>query len=56
MLVLSRKVGEKIYIGETIVVTVAEIDRGKVKIGIEAPHDVPIWRGELAEDIRGKTS
>jgi carbon storage regulator len=55
MLVLSRKVGEKIYIGENIVVTVAEIDRGRVRLGIEAPRDVPIWRDELAEDTRGKT-
>lgn len=47
MLVLSRKVGEKILIGENIVVTLVEIDRGKVRVGIEAPKDVPVWRDEL---------
>lgn len=47
MLVLSRKVGEKIYIGETIVVTVVEVDRGKVRVGIEAPREIPVMRPEL---------
>jgi carbon storage regulator len=47
MLVLSRKLGEKIFIGENIVVTVVDIDRGKIRLGIEAPRDVPIFRQEL---------
>ena len=47
MLVLSRKLGEKIRIGEDIVVTVVDIDRGKIRLGIEAPQDVPILRQEL---------
>jgi len=47
MLVLSRKVGEKIYIAENICVTVLEVYRGKARIGIEAPQDVPIFRKEL---------
>lgn len=47
MLVLSRKLGEKIHIGENITVTVVEIDRGKIRLGIEAPRDVPIFRQEL---------
>lgn len=47
MLVLSRKVDEKIYIGENICITIVEIDRGKVRIGIEAPRDVPVFRSEL---------
>lgn len=47
MLVLSRKLGEKIFIGENIVVTVVDIDRGKVRLGIEAPRDVAIYRQEL---------
>jgi len=41
MLVLSRKLGEKIFIGENICITVVDIDRGKIRIGIEAPRDVP---------------
>lgn len=47
MLVLSRKLGEKIFIGENIVITVVDIDRGKIRLGIEAPRDVPIYRQEL---------
>lgn len=47
MLVLSRKLGEKIYIGSNIIITVVDIDRGKIRLGIEAPKDVPIYRQEL---------
>lgn len=47
MLVLSRKLGEKIYIGDNICITVVDVDRGKVRLGIEAPRDVPIFRQEL---------
>ena len=47
MLVLSRKLGEKIYIGDNICITVVDIDRGKIRLGIEAPRDVPIFRQEL---------
>ena len=47
MLVLSRKLGEKIMINDNIVVTIIDIDRGKIRIGIEAPRDVPIFRQEL---------
>ena len=47
MLVLSRKLGEKIYIGENICITVLDIDRGKIRLGIEAPKGVQILRQEL---------
>jgi carbon storage regulator len=47
MLVLSRKLGEKIWIGENVVVTVVQIDNNRVRLGIEAPRSVPIWRSEL---------
>lgn len=47
MLVLTRKVGERIYIGDNITVTVLEVDRGKCRIGIEAPRNVAIYRQEL---------
>lgn len=47
MLVLSRKLGEKIVIGENIVVTVVKIDRNQIRVGIEAPHDVPVYREEI---------
>lgn len=47
MLVLSRKLNEKIVIGGEIVVTVVRIDRNQVRIGIEAPGDVRVYREEL---------
>jgi carbon storage regulator len=50
MLVLSRKLGEKIYISENICITVVDIDRGKIRLGIEAPREVPIFRQELLQD------
>ena len=50
MLVLSRKLGEKIYINENICITIVDIDRGKIRLGIEAPRDVPIFRQELLNE------
>jgi carbon storage regulator len=47
MLVLSRKKSEQIVIGEEIRVTVVKIDRSTVRIGIEAPPEMPIVRQEL---------
>lgn len=47
MLVLSRKPGEKVVIGENVTITVLEAG-GRVRIGIEAPPEVRILRGELA--------
>ena len=51
MLVLSRYVDEVIYVGEDITITVLEIDRGRVKIGIDAPKNVGIYRKEVYEDM-----
>jgi carbon storage regulator len=48
MLVLSRKLGEKIIIGENIRITVVKIDRNQIRIGIEAPSDIPVYREEIA--------
>ena len=50
MLVLSRKPGEKILIGDKISVTVVRIAPGIVRIGIEAPDNLPVLREEL---VRG---
>jgi len=47
MLVLSRKAGERIWIGEDISVTVVRISGGGVRIGIEAPKEMPVVREEL---------
>lgn len=51
MLVLTRKLGEKIQIGDNICLTVLEVDRGKVRLGIDAPRDVPVFREELLEKM-----
>ncbi len=48
MLVLSRKLGEKIVIGDNILVTVVKIDRNQIRIGIEAPQEVLVYREEIA--------
>lgn len=48
MLVLSRKVGERILIGDQISVTVVRIAGGGVRLGIEAPHDMAVIREELS--------
>ncbi len=52
MLVLSRKRDEQIVIAENIVITVVEIRGGKVRLGIEAPQDVPVHRKEVYEAIQ----
>ena len=56
MLVLSRKVGEKIWIGDSISVTVVRISGGGVRIGIEAPDDFAIVREELKTKIEAQES
>jgi carbon storage regulator len=47
MLVLSRKIAERIRIGESIVLTVVRIQGSIVRLGIEAPPEIPIARDEL---------
>ena len=47
MLVLSRKKGERIHFGESIVLTVLALKGGQVRLGIEAPDDVVILREEI---------
>ncbi len=47
MLVLTRKVGETIRIGDDISIRVVEIQRGQVRFAIEAPRDVPVHREEI---------
>ena len=51
MLILSRKEGESIVIGENITVKIVSAEKGVVKIGIDAPRDVTILRTELAAAI-----
>ena len=51
MLVLTRKVGEGIVIGEDIVVRVIESKDGRIRLGIEAPAEKKIYREEIYERI-----
>ena len=48
MLVLSRKPGEKVVIGNGITVTVLEVVGNQVRLGFQAPAEVAIFRGELS--------
>lgn len=50
MLVLARKVDESIQIGKDIVIKVVRIDHDKVKIGVMAPNNVPVFRTELLKE------
>lgn len=54
MLVLSRKEGEKLVIGDNITLVVSKIAGNRVTVGIEAPADVKIFRGELKDGEHAK--
>ena len=56
MLVLSRKRGEEIVIGNDITVTVLAVDGDRVKLGIAAPAEVPIHREEIFQKIGSRSS
>lgn len=51
MLVLSRKIGEQITVGNSVKVTVLSFDRGIVRLGIEAPKSIPVHRKEVHDKI-----
>ncbi len=53
MLVLSRKLNEKIVIDGGIVLTVVKIDRNQIRLGIEAPPHVRVFREEIAGSMHG---
>jgi carbon storage regulator len=56
MLILTRKIGEVIMVGEDIVVKVLGVRSGQVKIGIEAPKQLPVHRHEIFERIKSEGS
>ena len=56
MLVLSRHRDESIIIGDDIVLTVVDIRGDKVRLGIEAPQDIPVHRREVYEAIQRENS
>ena len=52
MLILSRKINEKIIIGEDVSITIIEIRGDQVKIGVEAPKSIKVFRQEIYEAIQ----
>ena len=52
MLILTRKLGEQITIGDDIIITLLEIKGAQVKLGVEAPKSISIHRQEIYERIR----
>jgi carbon storage regulator len=55
MLVLSRKVGQQIRIGKSVVVTLLKVERNKARIGVEAPPGIPVFRQELLDFDRSRS-
>lgn len=54
MLILTRKLGEQVLIGDSIAITVLDIDSDKVRLGIEVPRDVPVYRPDAAHGAKPK--
>lgn len=52
MLVLSRKIQEEIVIGDNIRIKVIDVQGNRVRLGVEAPHDVPVHRAEVSHRIQ----
>jgi len=52
MLILMRRIGEKLMIGDDVTVTILGVQGSQVKIGIDAPKEVEIWREELYQQIQ----
>ena len=54
MLILTRKVGETIVINDNIRVTVLSVKGNQIRLGVEAPEDVPVHRQEIHERIKAE--
>jgi len=51
MLVLTRKAGESIVIGNEVVITVLEVRGGQIRIGVDAPRDLAVHRAEVYQQV-----
>lgn len=56
MLILSRKMGESIHVGDSVTVTILGVTRGQVKIGVEAPRCLSVHRDEVYRRIQEEKS
>ena len=56
MLVLTRSIGERLFIGDEVKVIVLDINGSQVRIGVEAPRDVAIHREEVYERIKASAN
>lgn len=54
MLVISRKENEQFYVGDNIVITLVEIRGDKVRLGIDAPKEIPVHRKEVYDAIKAE--
>ncbi|WP_035041805.1 carbon storage regulator CsrA [Desulfovibrio sp. X2] len=52
MLILTRRPGESIHVGDTMKITVLSVKGKQIKIGLEVPDDVPVYREELYVKVR----
>ena len=56
MLVLSRKHGESIVVDGTITITIVDIGRGRVQLGVDAPKHMPVHRQEVERRVRDQAA
>ena len=56
MLILTRRVRQKLVIGDNVIITVQKLENGKVTLGIEAPKDLPVNRMEVHEAMKQDSS
>jgi len=52
VLVLTRRKGEALVLGDDVEITVLEVSRHQVKLGVQAPRSVPVYRKEIYEKVR----
>ena len=52
MLILTRKPGEKVMVGDNIVIAILDVKGSNVRIGIDAPREIPVYRDELLEAMK----
>lgn len=55
MLILTRRIGETLYIGDDITVTICGVNGNQVKVGVSAPKDVAVHREEIYQRIQKKS-